>query len=89
VTISLTDLIGKEIVALIPFLDSKELQKVKLINVETSGLWVESKALQEWAVEGTHHAVTPKTAVVFLPFSQIVAVIDSLDVPWISDKVMQ
>jgi hypothetical protein len=89
VTISLTELIGKEIVALVPFIDAKTLQKFKLINVETSGLWLESKKIHEWAIKGTGRTVTPKTAVIFLPFSQIVAVIDSLDVPWISEQVME
>lgn len=87
--ISLKDLIGKEIVAFVPIFDKTEWQKLKLVNVENSGIWVESNAIQEWAVKGSGHTATPKTAVFFLPFSQIVFVVDSLNMPWISDELLR
>jgi hypothetical protein len=87
--ITLESLIGKEIVAFVPVFHQTKWQQLKLVNVEAAGLWVESKTVQEWAIEGTSRTATPKTAVFFLPFSQIVFVLESLDVPWLSERLLR
>ncbi len=88
--ISLQQLIGQEIIAFVPCLNRTVWQKLKLINVEVGGLWVESKDFQEWALQTRPDVkITPKTAVLFLPFQQIVHVLASVDVPFVSDRVMK
>jgi hypothetical protein len=87
--ISLHQLIGQEIIAFVPCLNRTVWQKLKLINVEVGGLWVESKDFQEWALQNTNYKMTPKTAVLFLPFHQIVHVLSSVDVPYVSERVLK
>jgi hypothetical protein len=41
----LSDYIGQEIVLLIPIIDPLKFQKVKLLGVETGGIWIESQTL--------------------------------------------
>jgi hypothetical protein len=45
--ISLRDLIGKEIVAHVPYFHQSRWQKLKLVNVESSGIWVENRAMSD------------------------------------------
>jgi hypothetical protein len=87
-TISLHQLIGQEIIAHVPMFHQTKWQTLKLINVETAGIWVESRDFQEWAIQNTGISITPKTAVLFLPFHQIVHILGSLDVPYVSDKAL-
>jgi hypothetical protein len=87
--ISLSDLIGKEIVALVPVLHKTNWQKMKLINVETSGIWIEYRPIIDSALKTRDITASPKTAVFFLPFSQIHFVLGSLDMPYISDEALK
>ncbi len=88
--ISLQQLIGKEIIAYVPVMSRTHWQKLKLINVEASGIWVESQNFQEWALETRPDVkMTPKTAVLFFPFQQIVHILSALDVPYVSDRALE
>jgi hypothetical protein len=87
--ISLQDLIGTQIIAYVPVFDRIKWQHLKLVNVEPSGIWVESKEILEWFLKESGVTASPKTAVFFLPFSQIVHIVASLDVPYISDEALR
>lgn len=87
--ISCKDLIGTEIIAFVPVFHKTKWQNFKLINVEPSGIWVESKDVLESFLKYSGVTASPKTAVFFLPFSQIVFVLASLDVPYISDEALR
>jgi hypothetical protein len=87
--ITLEKLIGREIVAFVPFFDKVKWQHLKLINVEAAGIWVENRAILETILKVSGVTVTPKTAVFFLPFQQITFVLDSLDVPYISNEALK
>jgi hypothetical protein len=66
----LQSLIGEEVVALVPSIDSKALQKIRLLSVEVSGLWIECEALTQGLLRNMKLAAS-KTPVSFLPYSQI------------------
>jgi hypothetical protein len=87
--ISFQDLIGKEIIALVPIFHKTLLQKMKLINVEPIGLWVESRTISDLMLKKIGFTYSPKSVVFFLPFHQITFVLESLDVPYISDEALK
>jgi hypothetical protein len=87
--ISFHSLIGKEIIASVPSFDEIKWQKLKLVNVEPSGIWVENRKVCDLVMKESGITIAPKTAVFFVPFCQIKFVLASLDVPYISDEVMR
>lgn len=87
--ISLQSLIGKEIVAHVPYFDENTWQKFKLINVENSGIWVENRAMSDATLKRGGLTVSPKSLVFFLPFHQIVHIVGSVDVPYVSDEALK
>ncbi len=87
--ISLEKLIGKEIIAFVPHFDKVRWQKLKLINVEAGGIWVENREVLEAVLKVSGVTVTSKTAVFFLPFQQVTFVLASLDVPYLSDEALK
>ena len=83
---SLKKLIGQDIVTSILFL-KPELQVVKLHNIEASGIWIESQFLTNYFLNALGQQSAPKTAVFFVPFSQIEYVMSTVDYPALSEKV--
>ena len=69
-TPSLQSLIGEEVVALIASIDSKVLQKITVLSVESSGLWIECEALTQGLLHNMNLPAA-KTPVLFVPYSQI------------------
>jgi hypothetical protein len=67
-------------------IDHVKMQKLILHGVESGGLWVESQTLTNAFLARVGLASAPKTAVFFLPFHQISFVLDSLNVPSLSEK---
>ena len=88
-SISLEELIGTEIVAKVPAFDKTKWVRLKLHNVEASGLWVESKEIQDAAIKDAAVTFAPRTAVFFLPFAQIVFVVSSLDMAYVPDEALK
>jgi hypothetical protein len=84
---SLGEMVGQEIVALVPVIDKVKLQKLKLHGVEVGGIWVESQTMSELLMETAGVTMSPKTVLFFLPFSQVVFVMASLDAPALSEKL--
>jgi hypothetical protein len=68
---------------------SHDMAETEAHKCRSGGIWVESKDFQEWALQNTNVRITPKTAVLFLPFQQIVHVLASVDVPYVSERVLK
>jgi len=88
-SISLAKLIGENILAKIPSFKEGKVVTLKLVAVETGGIWVESQEFMEDMFSETPHTMTPKTFQIFLPFAQILAIYAIVDSPWISKRVAQ
>jgi hypothetical protein len=84
--LNLESMIGTEIKAIVPFLHETTIQRLILHGVEDAGIWVESQAFTNQLLETFHLATSPKTAVFFLPWHQIVAILGSLDSPSLSER---
>jgi hypothetical protein len=82
----LEELIGGQISALVPFFHQTDFQRLKLHEVEVSGIWVESQAWTNDLLERLRIATSPKTAIFFLPWNQIVTILSSIDSPGLSEK---
>ncbi len=65
-----SDLIGKNVVALVPVFDDKLFSELTIRGVESGGLWVEcAKVTQAWMQEMGVPAL--KTPIFFLPYNEI------------------
>lgn len=61
---------------------------VKLIDVDSGGIWVESQdATEHWLTE-LKKTSSPKTLVWFLPYAQISWILGSEDYPALSEKAL-
>jgi hypothetical protein len=87
--ISLEGLIGKEIIAFVPYFHKTTWQKMTLLNVENSGIWVDYRTMSDAILKQSGVTASPKTAVFFLPFHQIVHILESVDVPYLSDEALK
>jgi hypothetical protein len=85
---NLADLKGEKILIhlLYPLLESKtNVLTIRLIDVESAGLWLEGSHFADYAEEKYKQPAT-KTPVFPVPFSQILWVLSSLDEPYLSEK---
>lgn len=82
----LQSLVGSEISVLIPSLDPKIFQRVRLHGVELSGIWIESQTFTEFILTQLHTATAPKTLILFLPWHQVSVILGSADGPSLSEK---
>jgi hypothetical protein len=78
---TLSEMIGQEIIVMIPLIEDGHYQKVRLMGVEAGGVWIHSQTMinQVYAVVG--EAASERTPVFFLPYHQIqfaIAVIPGL-----------
>lgn len=83
---SLKDMIGEIIVAHVPLFHKTKWQRLKLLDVETAGIWVESQSITESILQASGVTSSPKTMIFFLPFHQILYILSSRDVPALSEK---
>jgi hypothetical protein len=67
----LSDYIDQEIVLLIPFIDAKVQQKVRLRGVEAGGIWVESQTLLNLLLNSISYASASKSLVFFFPYHEV------------------
>jgi hypothetical protein len=80
------DLIGSEILVLIPKIDPKIYQKVTLRGVEAGGLWLESQDFTNALLQALGAPASEKTPIVFWPYHQIVFAISAVDQPSFDEK---
>jgi hypothetical protein len=84
--LDLKSLEGSVITGLFYPLNLTLLVKVKLHRVEPYGLWIESQELTDKLLATRGAASSSKTGVLFIPWSQIAVIVDSLDEPALSEK---
>jgi hypothetical protein len=82
---SLSQLIDREILILIPFIHDTDLQVVKLIAVESGGIWIQNEQMTQRLLANLKlHA--GKTPIFFVPFSQVLFVMDASEEVSLSEK---
>lgn len=84
---ALSNLIGQPISLKIPLWKENTVMSVKLVGVETGGIWIESDQFMEDFLAGTPYKMTPASMQIFVPYQQIVAIYYPGGGPWISEKV--
>lgn len=56
---------------MIPFIEPDHYQQVKLIGVETSGVWIECQTLIDQMYSAVGIAASERTPIFFVPYQQI------------------
>ena len=82
----LKEMIGEEIVAMVPMIDQKIFQVLILHAVEDGGIGVESQALTNVMLDQLKQVSSSKTPLFFLPFHQILFLIQSTEKTSLSEK---
>lgn len=84
--INFAQLVGSEMLAVIPVLDPLKIQTFIVRGVEGGGIWIESQALTNLILEklGLTHA--PRTPIFFLAFSEMRFVFFPAKVSSLSEK---
>ena len=85
---TLSEMVGEEIIASVPFLHQTEWQNLKLLAVEPNGLWVENYRFNQNLMKAFKVQATPKTAVFFIPFHQIRFIMSSLEAPSLREDAL-
>lgn len=67
----LSDYIGKEIIVIIPLIEPDHYQTVKLLGVETGGIWIESQEMINKVYSPIAVAASERTPTFFFPYHQI------------------
>jgi len=78
---SLAKLVGKTVAMRIPAMKEEGPIMAIVHAIEESGLWVESEEYTQDALSVFGVPATSETPVLFIPFPQIVCIMDYLDVP--------
>jgi hypothetical protein len=82
----LSEHLGQEILLLVPDIDPKIPQLVKLIGVEAGGVWIESQSLTNTFLTGINQATWPGSPSFFLPYHAIRLGIGRVDAPALNEK---
>jgi hypothetical protein len=80
------DYIDQEVTLLIPFIDAKLLQTVRVRGVEPGGIWVESQTLMNLILGKIRAASSPKTLAFFFPYSAITFGFVGIEGPGLNEK---
>ena len=78
--ISLTRLIGTQVLAKVRAYRDETLLTFKLLGVESGGIWIETADFMEGMFRDSPDR--PKVIVLFLPYAQILAIYHAKDAPW-------
>ena len=66
-----TELVGESIFLLAPRIDEKTFKEVKLVGVESGGLWIESQDLTNAVLHFFGAPAAKNTPIFFLPYHEI------------------
>ena len=83
---NLKDYEGETIIIRSLAIDETTAVTVKLHLVEASGIWVESQKFTDEVLRMGKTSMSPRTAVIFVPWSHISWILVTVDVPSISDS---
>ena len=80
------EMIGEEMIGLVPMIDPQIFQVLILHGVEEGGLWVESPTLTTVMLTQLKQASSSKTPLFFVPFHEIKFLIQSTEKVSLSEK---
>ena len=83
---NLQNLVGENVLALIPRIHNSHYQSVKLHAVEAGGIWVESQELTNQFLQAAGTQVAKRTPLFFFPYHEIALVIGRLNAPALDEK---
>jgi hypothetical protein len=83
---SLQALVGNRTLVRIIAIDEHKPKVVKIVAVESSGIWIEAQDLIQDMMSRLKITATPKTLVFFVPFSGISWIMSSANYPALSEK---
>ena len=83
---NLSNYIDQEVSLLIPSIDSKVLQRVKLRGVEPGGVWIESQTMMNVILGSLAVAASPRTLAFFFPYSAIKFGFVGIEGPGLNEK---
>jgi hypothetical protein len=67
----LSDYLGQTLIMLIPFIETEHYQQVKLVSVESGGIWIECQSLIDQIYTALDAAASERTPVFFIPYQHI------------------
>lgn len=86
---SLNGLINQTVGMQLTFLNPTRTTRVAIHAVEATGIWIESQDFTEMMMEARGSQITRATPLLFVPFSQIVYIVASIDKPSISERLVK
>jgi hypothetical protein len=84
--ISLQELEGTLVHALIPAVNGDTASMVRIVKVETSGLWIESQKMTDLALQTVKVSVAQNTPVIFVPWHGVTFLISAIDKVSLSEQ---
>jgi hypothetical protein len=69
--VNFSELVGEEILVLIPLIEPDHYQIVKLIGVEAGGIWIESQEMINRVYSAVDMTSSKRTPAFFFPYHQI------------------
>jgi hypothetical protein len=82
----LREMVGEEILGLVPMMDPQIFQVMVLHGVEEGGIWVENQKLTTLMLTGLKQASSSKTPLFFVPFHEIRFLMQSTEKSSLSEK---
>jgi hypothetical protein len=73
------DIIGQQIVILIPRLNQTKFHRVKLLGVESGGLWIQSQEVINVMLQIVGQTSAERTPVIFVPYHEIAVAMSSIE----------
>ncbi len=68
---NLSEMIGEEIILLIPFIEPDHYQKVKLLGVEAGGIWIESQEMMNQIFTAFGETASSRSLAFFFPYHEL------------------
>jgi hypothetical protein len=75
----LSDYVGQTLMMMIPFIEPDHYQQVKLMGVESGGIWIECQTLIDQMYSALEMPASERTPVFFVPYQQIVFAVAARD----------
>jgi hypothetical protein len=86
--IELKQFVGKEIQVLIPAINDSAFRPVMLHGVESGGIWISGDEINEMVHRVLKTKMLARTPVLFFPYAQIGAILQSIEGTQILDSVL-
>jgi hypothetical protein len=87
-TPNLQSCVGKTVSISIPALTEKSIQELKLVALEAAGIWVSGQHITDLILPKLKLSAAAETPVVFVPFSQVLCLIESVPGVSLSEKLL-